>query len=529
MTTESKVQLLGGSVLELPTNTCAYERFDPKTLAPVNRETYIRLQEFGWSREDFAGRTVLDIGCNSGLLTLHALHLGAARVHACDVQPPLVEFVTQVVAAHRLPVTVERLAFDKLRPSERKTDIVLFMEVLHWAVSQGLELRDVIRRLAGLTEHLLYIEFPWSIQEPSIKAQTKLTEETYSADAVLDELTRYFRDVRVVRFMRYFGFGSESKRILIEARGKRPEATVLERLPGTYSLDVALSRGTNESYLLTAADGPLVAKLLARESLISQLPENLRNQMFDEINSAGPKTLVTPIKQGGEYLLAGDSGRHWMLFPFIGNLPSVRRKKFASVAFDDLINLFVKVRRDFRHLSPELLSLLRPHLCRLNVKWFSSPTSPWKSESSEIKELIPQIDAVLDDLSTISPETLDALCHGDLQSGNFVLDAEDCPRVVDLDNLGFGTIYSDGLTGLLWRAASPEVLARFCEALAKEESRPVARHDVYLAIVNGIAWYSSIPQGAPSNVVPEQISRLRDGLTEALRFAQSLPPGPAVA
>jgi 2-polyprenyl-3-methyl-5-hydroxy-6-metoxy-1,4-benzoquinol methylase len=138
--------------LELPEKTCAYERYDPKTLEPLNSETYIRLQELGWSAQDFTGRTVLDIGCNSGLLTMYALRLGAVKVDACDVQPAFVEFVFSVVQAHGLPVTVSRINFDELCPAKRKADIVLFMELLHWVVSQGLELRKVISRLAELTE-----------------------------------------------------------------------------------------------------------------------------------------------------------------------------------------------------------------------------------------------------------------------------------------------------------------------------------------------------------------------------------------
>ena len=242
--------------LELPENTCAYERYNPRTLEPVNDETYVRLQELGWSKADFAGRSVLDIGCNSGLLTMYALRLGAAKVHACDVQPALIEFVAAVAKARSLPVTVSGTSFKDLSPKETKADIVLFMEVLHWAVSQGLRLRDVVTRLAALTGELLYIEFPWSVEEPSIQKQTKLTAETYSADAVLDELTRYFADVRVVRFMRYFGFTSASKRVLIKASGKRPEAEILSQLPEVYSLDFGLSRGRNQSYSAHQCERP---------------------------------------------------------------------------------------------------------------------------------------------------------------------------------------------------------------------------------------------------------------------------------
>ena len=179
-------------LLKLPENTCAYERYNPNTLEPENKETYVRLQELGWSAQDFGGRSVPRYRLQLRLAHFPRTQAGCGDVHACDVQPPLVEFVSRVVAARRLPVAVEQIAFDKLQPSQHKADIVLFMEVLHWAVSQGMELRSVIQRLAALTEHLLYIEFPWSIKEPSIQKQTKLTEETYSSDADLGRADETF-------------------------------------------------------------------------------------------------------------------------------------------------------------------------------------------------------------------------------------------------------------------------------------------------------------------------------------------------
>ena len=344
--------------LSLPQNTCAYERYDPNTLEPINSETFLRLQELGWRCEDFSGKTVLDIGCNSGLLTMYAVRLGAARVHACDVQPPLVEFVSRVVENRKLPVQVTQTALKDLRPDKDKADVVLFMEVLHWAVSQGLELRRVIQQLAELTGEILYIEFPWSIKEPSIQNQTKLTEDLYSAQAVLDELTRYFADVRIVRFMHYFGFESQSVRVLVEARGKRPEAEALLRLPKVYSLGAALSRGRNESYLLSSVRGPMVAKLLPPGSTLARIPQALRNRMFDEIAANRPGTVVMPEKVQGSYLLAAPEGKRWMIFPFVGRLPSAGKMKPVSSDIERLIDVYIAVRRDLRCVSTDLLDRL---------------------------------------------------------------------------------------------------------------------------------------------------------------------------
>lgn len=507
--------------MPLPENTCAYERYDPETLEPLNDETYIRLQELGWSAEDFEGQTVLDIGCNSGLLTIHALRLGASKVAACDVQVPFVQFFSDVVRNKKLPVTVSLTPFAKLEPTEQRSDVVLFMEVLHWAVSQGIVLREVIRRLASLTDKLLYIEFPWSVSEPSIQKQTKLTAEDYSADAVLDELTRYFKHVRVVRFMRYFGFESKSQRVLIEARGKRPEASILEQLQGVHSLDVALSRGRNESYLLASPAGPLVAKLLAPENRIADLPESLSNRLFDELKKHEPKTLVVPEKRGDGYLLPAPEGRSWMLFPFVGPLPSAGKAKNFPIDFDLLIELLINVRRDFRSLTAETLDRLREHGFFPSWKSVASPDAPWASPNGALESVREAALQLLAETPDRNETSFDALCHGDLQTGNFVFDRSKHLRVVDLDNLGLGTIYSDGLTALIWRGVTEELLVKYCRELEAEEERPVKRFDIAVAVANGLGWYSTVRTTNPAALQPDQIARLRNGLGGALDFAKA--------
>ena len=509
--------------LELPENTCAYERYDPDTLEPLSSEAEVRLQELGWSARDFAGKTVLDIGCNSGFLTLHALRLGAARIHACDVQPALVEFVSRVVAAKKLPVTVTRTAFNDLRPQEDGADIVLFMEVLHWAVSQGLPLRRVIQRLTELTRELLYLEFPWSIKEPSIQKQTKLTEELYSAEAVLDELTRYFTEVRIVRFMRYFGFNSRSVRVLVEARGKRPEAEVLSQLPNVYSLDTPLSRGRNESYLLSSPRGPLVAKLLTASSPLSRIPRSLCDRMFNEIADNKPRTILLPEKFQDSFLLISPEEKRWMTFPFVGRVPFLSKRKAPSTKLEPLIDLFINVRRDLRPVSGDLLAALRENNVYPNVAAVVVPDAPWLVNPEELEPIRESLLQAIAELQALDPMLLDSLCHGDLQTGNFVLDENNQVKVIDLDNICVSPIYSDGLVGLIWRGFGREGFGAFCGKLAREEVRPATKTDATFAIAKSLIWFTAVRAGRESSEIQAQITRLVTGLTEAMAFSASLP------
>ncbi|MBA3650754.1 MAG: methyltransferase domain-containing protein [Chthoniobacterales bacterium] len=503
---------------QLPDNSCAYERYDPRTLEPLTAETAIRLYELGWSAKDFSGKTVLDIGCNSGLLTMYALRLGAAKVHACDVQPLLVEFVSQVARARKASVIVTKTAFNDLLPDKDKADIVFFMEVLHWVVSQGLP-----RRLTELTGELLYIEFPWSVGEPSIQKQTKLTEESYSAEAVLDELTRYFKSVRIVRFMHYFGFKSQSVRVLVEARDKREEAEALLQLADTYSLDRPLSRGRNESYLLTSARGPLVAKSVALESSLSKLPASLVNRLFDELCGHQPKTLVLPDKVRDDYLLVTSGGRCWLTFPFVGPVLSFGKSKTPAIDSERLIDLFLRVRRDLRPVSAEILAALREHELFPSLAAIAASDAFWRTDPGELEAIHGDLAQAMDHVQTLDPLQYDGLCHGDLQSGNFVLGNDGQVKVVDLDNICIAPLYSDGLVGLIWRGFDRATLSTFCDKLGKEEARSVTQVDVTFAIAKSLIWFTAVRPAFRNSEIEGQLTRLVKGLTEIISFAASLP------
>ena len=106
----------------LPNISCAYEEYDPQTLKPVNDSTFTRLMELGWSKEEFKGKTVLDIGGNSGILSLYAHNLGAEQIRYVDVQLPLVEFFQSVVNEHQLPIEIERKGFLDLNPETDSKD-----------------------------------------------------------------------------------------------------------------------------------------------------------------------------------------------------------------------------------------------------------------------------------------------------------------------------------------------------------------------------------------------------------------------
>jgi SAM-dependent methyltransferase len=488
----------------LPAATCTYDHFDIQTLEPLNEDTYVRLDELGWNESEFAGRTVLDIGANSGLLTVHALRLGARSVHACEVQTELADFVRQVVHRHGLPVEVSGTPFHKLTAEEHGADVVLFMEVLHWVVSQGIPQREAVRKLAELTGELLYLETPWSVAEPSIRAQTTLTDQTYSAATILDELTKYFRDVRVVRFMHYFGFNSASTRVLVRAQGKRAEAEVLGRLADTYSLDRTLSHSRHSAYLLTSPRGPLVAKQLAPESRLIKLTPEVRAATFDALHAHGPRTMVLPERLGDDYLVMGHDGEHLMLFPFVAKVGADTAA--GSQEVDQLIALLCQVRDDFR--APGVpVEELRALGLAVSVESVRGGGAAWRQYAEGVLD-VAAVDRLLG--VAVDEQHLDSLNHGDLQGGNLVRGADGATRVVDLDNMTVGTAYSDGLMALVWHGATAAAMRAYCDRVRASEGRDAGAEDVAVALAQTLGWfgaYMSILGHATDDPVVQQFVR----------------------
>lgn len=496
-----------------PGSSCAYQSYDVETLRPLNDETYTRIYELDWKKEEFEGKSVLDIGCNSGLLSLWALHLGAKSVTAYDVQEPLIEFFSNVIERNGLPIFLDKKSFSELDPTSDRRDIVLFMEVLHWVVAQGMPLRDALRKVASLTGETLYIETPWSVREPSIIAQTNLNEFDYSADQILEELGRHFHEVRVVRFMHYFGYNSQSKRVLIRAHGPRQEAAVLAKLDHTDILNVSLSLGTNPAVLLNSAQGPLVLKTVSPESRLNILDDTLFNRMFNEIISYSSTCLVHPVQVQGSFRVEKD-GQYFMVFPFIGDLAKERyESNFLSI--DDLINIATAVRRDLRGASRELINDL------WNAQFFLTCEDTNFDITSTLNlsaDLLERLSSLLILAKNAGLADLDAIQHGDLQTGNIVFDRHHTPRCVDLDNFRLGTVYSDMLMTLAWQGADPQHFQCGCDKLRNEELRPVGDIDVAIASGHLLQWVATVLNICRSRELGNIITRFQVGFANLLRW-----------
>lgn len=482
-----------------PESACAYEIYDPITLEPSNESTYIRLMELGWKEDDFHGKTVLDIGANSGALSIYANKLGAKSVHSTDVQKPLVDFMRSVYERHHLPITVEKTGFWDLKPNSHAADIVLFMEVLHWIVDQGGSVEDAIEHIAALTKETLYFETPWDINEPSIARKGIIPADKYNIEIIIKSLSKHFSEVRIVRFMTYFGNMPNSKRVYIVAKGRRPASLPLSKLPNCHPLGMSIDRGQNPLELLSSPDGPMVLKELPSHSPMLKLHPNLVNSFYDGLHQSKATALVLPIKIGNHYIYRAADGRSYMLFPFVGRLGDHFPKKLAPQGVDSPIRLALALGRQLSAVPRAVVDALRDASNAIPApKLEHLPKEIVEAISRmELGAFVSQIGAAIENYDRAREDTI---VHSDLQYGNMMRLADGSDAVVDLDLFRTGTAYSDIVSCIIYNGVDVTSASAALDQAHREMGRRMTEFDIYFGAAQALGWCAAISkqQGRPS-------------------------------
>jgi tetratricopeptide (TPR) repeat protein len=373
---------------------------------------------------------------------------------------------------------------------------------------------DVIRRLWGLARRALYIEFPWSIDEPSIRAQTQLTEERYSADLIFEELDRAFQEVRLVTFVRGLGLGAPSKRALVRAAGPRPEYAIAELMPGTASIGRLGEHSSNYIAPLLSPNGMKLFKQVSRHSYFSQLPFETADALLREIAAIKPACLVVPEELAGKYLIQ-HAGWRYTILPYV-NRRRVSFSEFSEVSRDHVVQAILRLRRDLRALPTggrsEFATLAADrvnHVLPVSTMLSNLPYSP------ELKERFWRL---LHLGIEVYPSAASEICHGDLQESNIVIDEAGEPHVVDLDTLTLGTKFTDALCALAWIGASLEDFSSTLAKLEEEEGAACSELDFAISVMMFAHWSKEF-EGATGDNVASIVGRAEAGLKSLLSVA----------
>ncbi len=498
--------------LRIPFEACAYEEYDPVSLIPSNTATAVRMLELDWDADQFFKKTVLDIGCNTGALSVYASRLGASKIQAIDVQDSLLEFFKNVVEIHTLNIIVQKKNFNDLVVEEDAADVVLMMEVMHWLVDQGGNVVSIIKKLSELTNETLYLETPWDISEPSIAKKNIIKAENYNPELIISELSKYFHDVKICRFMTYFGRMKNSKRVLIKAYNKRLPLPVLEKMKDVFPLNIDLSVGSNTVTLVTSPDGPLVVKKIANYSLLTRISESVLNEFIGMLPSDG--LIPPPILLGDSYRYETNIGEFFMAYQFRGNINDLVIKSNEISRPDNhyLLNLALESRKIFRHASPTLLRYFSEQFeqkTSRNIKFIKDKIP--KKLIRKFLKVLPFMEQVYLELPLCLSSFSEAIIHGDIQVGNLIYDSDQRISLIDLDNIKAGTIYSDLLIAGIFAGANLEGFRNAIKIQSADELRMLNIADIIFSVDHIIGWLEAIS----SNAQPDAeivINRVLNGL-----------------
>lgn len=473
---------------EVPKGSCRYEMYDLETLIPSNDSTRIRLIECNWDRAVFDGKTVLDIGCNSGALSVFAARNGASSVLAVDVQPALLDFVDQVQKRHDLKITTKRSTLASLNPQDDIADVVLCMEVLHWVVHQGGDIPTAISQLAALTKETLYVETPWDVSEPSIADRPEYPFDKYNIETIIRELSRHFAIVQIEKFMTYFGKMENSKRVLIKAQHRRTSSLGARHIQDANLVGISLGRGVNESQLVTSRGGPKVLKTIPENSVFVSLTNERINELCGFLSLRSTETfIVAPEKLGDNFVQKEVDGKTYMLFPFVGELDDYFPSRRTPKAAKEPLAAAARVSRHFASAPLGLVEAIRGVSKKLPYFDITKIADKYYTQFSR-EGLIKIIEESAEIIKNYDQKDEISLIHFDLQLGNFVRGAGGRDYVVDLDLIRSGPLYSDLFSCAIYTGATAATLETHYHSIAEEIPRKAMRLDIAFAITSSLLW-----------------------------------------
>jgi len=173
------------------------QNYDRETLLPRNRATQTILDALALDDHLLVkGKTLIDINFNEGYFVLWGKSHGAKKIIASEGDKEMFEDLKQYIRGKRFKgIQLHHMGFKGLIQMKPKADIVLALDMLHWATAHGWTLDAAVSAIAAMTTETALIEFPWDCEEPCIRAQTKLTDFTYHGSKVINLCRRYFTSV----------------------------------------------------------------------------------------------------------------------------------------------------------------------------------------------------------------------------------------------------------------------------------------------------------------------------------------------
>jgi len=194
-------------------NTGNYQVYDPFVLPILADETSLAFKkqlDLGYTRKDFEGKTVSDLGCCLGFFTFLSLYLGAEKSIGYDNNPKYISFGKEVANNYEkiFPQFKDRVQFKKLNilsfPEIEVTDILLVNSIIHWFFisDKTVTMSRVLEWLHQQCSEAVFFEGCINTSDPSL-AKYGVCSSRYNSNLFLEEANRIFSKVEIIEQMSY--------------------------------------------------------------------------------------------------------------------------------------------------------------------------------------------------------------------------------------------------------------------------------------------------------------------------------------
>jgi SAM-dependent methyltransferase len=190
-----------------------YQNYNP-FVDPVEAKPeslgFRKQRDLGYSRSDFHGYSVADLGCSMGYFSFLALNLGASQVVGVDKDESYVWRLNKLSKNYgeMFPKYQGKLSFQHKElitlPKIPKTDILLVHSLIHWffVFDRQMTIDAVVDWMYENCEYGVYFEGCIDATE-QVMAQHNVSEERINPQAFFHAVHKKFKRVTGLKIMEY--------------------------------------------------------------------------------------------------------------------------------------------------------------------------------------------------------------------------------------------------------------------------------------------------------------------------------------
>jgi hypothetical protein len=220
--------------------------------------------------------------------------------------------------------------------------------------------------------------------------------------------------------------------------------------------------------------------------------------------------LVLPERIESTYRMKAADGSFYMIFPFVGKLSNYFPSFTAPAAISNPLEVATDFALVMQDMPPGIVDAMRSKCPSVSARAIYSLEDRWSQKLVEAGVMTLCLESSRQ-LEGYDRRLENTVIHSDLQLGNMITDSHGRPRVVDMDLMRTGTLYSDLITCAIYNGAEPDQVRNAIAKIRNSHCRSPDKFDVAFSVCLVVVWFRTITS-MYRNEYLDIISTFIDGL-----------------